>query len=554
MTLCEPIIGKRSPRATTMGDVDAGQLRRQHQVLRDRDASRRRSASLNQWARNRLSGSGGVRVDGGEPLRDVGRDRWSGSASWANVGRRARRRGTGSDRPPGRGRRGRRCSRSSPSRRMLLLLSRRHRRSARQCPAGPARLRDHTARADPAAIAAYDSGIGSAAGLGPDGPAGDGREGVRWTSRSTADAVVDRGRARAQSLLDVLRGALRPALDEGRLRARGIVRRLHGHRRRARGRVLRAAGGAVRGPRRSRRSRACRADVRALWADAFVATGASQCGYCSPGIVMKAEALLRREPGARARRPSPAPWPATSAAAPGTRRSSTRSSWPPAGRGERRPGAARRWPPPAPARRRRSARDRTGRELALGEKPFVGDLRRARACSTARCASRPSRARSCGASTRRARAAVPGVVAVVDRGRRARASASRGSSSATGRCSSPRARRRATSATCWPRSPRETPRGAPRRPRRSSTWSTRSLEPVTDPFAALGRRRPGDPRGRQPRLARPSCGAATSTRPSPGPPTCVRDASGRSRSSTPSSSRRRASPCRRAPPGRRRDP
>ena len=33
---------------------------------------------------------------------------------------------------------------------------------------------------------------------------------------------------------------------------------------------------------------------RAGWADAFVATGASQCGYCSPGIVMKAEALLAR--------------------------------------------------------------------------------------------------------------------------------------------------------------------------------------------------------------------------------------------------------------------
>ncbi len=38
------------------------------------------------------------------------------------------------------------------------------------------------------------------------------------------------------------------------------------------------------------------AATRDLWADAFVATGASQCGYCSPGIVMKAEALLRREP------------------------------------------------------------------------------------------------------------------------------------------------------------------------------------------------------------------------------------------------------------------
>ncbi|HYO41628.1 MAG TPA: selenium-dependent xanthine dehydrogenase [Candidatus Limnocylindrales bacterium] len=36
-------------------------------------------------------------------------------------------------------------------------------------------------------------------------------------------------------------------------------------------------------------------ETRSLWADAFVVTGASQCGYCSPGIVMKAEALLRRD-------------------------------------------------------------------------------------------------------------------------------------------------------------------------------------------------------------------------------------------------------------------
>ena len=35
---------------------------------------------------------------------------------------------------------------------------------------------------------------------------------------------------------------------------------------------------------------------RDLWARCFVASGASQCGFCSPGIVMKAEALLTRAP------------------------------------------------------------------------------------------------------------------------------------------------------------------------------------------------------------------------------------------------------------------
>jgi len=38
------------------------------------------------------------------------------------------------------------------------------------------------------------------------------------------------------------------------------------------------------------------ADRRSDWADAFVRGGASQCGFCSPGIVMKAEALLARSP------------------------------------------------------------------------------------------------------------------------------------------------------------------------------------------------------------------------------------------------------------------
>ena len=37
-------------------------------------------------------------------------------------------------------------------------------------------------------------------------------------------------------------------------------------------------------------------DVRRRWAECFVAAGASQCGYCSPGVVMKAEALLGKNP------------------------------------------------------------------------------------------------------------------------------------------------------------------------------------------------------------------------------------------------------------------
>src|SRR5665811_1676611 len=50
---------------------------------------------------------------------------------------------------------------------------------------------------------------------------------------------------------------------------------------------------------------------RERWADAFVASGASQCGFCSPGIVMKAEACWAATPTRRAQR-SRTRWPGTS--------------------------------------------------------------------------------------------------------------------------------------------------------------------------------------------------------------------------------------------------
>jgi xanthine dehydrogenase molybdenum-binding subunit len=148
------------------------------------------------------------------------------------------------------------------------------------------------------------------------------------------------------------------------------------------------------------------AAVRATWADAFAATGASQCGFCSPGIVMKAEALLRRDP---------APSPATIARAlagnlcrcTGYARIIEAIELAAAvRRGEPRPGVGPDGPPD-PSLVRYEAR-----ALALGDRPFVADLRRSGMLHGAiRFADHP-RAVVSGIDTRRA-AGLPGVVAVV---------------------------------------------------------------------------------------------------------------------------------------------
>ena len=69
--------------------------------------------------------------------------------------------------------------------------------------------------------------------------------------------------------------------------------------------------------------------------NAFMEHFAAQCGFCTPGMLMAAKALLDRNPNADAATTSSRRSPAISAAAPATSRSSTPSSPPPA-RGARR--------------------------------------------------------------------------------------------------------------------------------------------------------------------------------------------------------------------------
>jgi len=147
-------------------------------------------------------------------------------------------------------------------------------------------------------------------------------------------------------------------------------------------------------------------EERALWADSFVAAGASQCGFCSPGMVMKAESLLRRNPNpARAR--------VTSALAGNLCRCT--------GYAKIIDGvllnAAARQGTPLPQHDdsgrvgTRAARYQ-GRELALGDKPYINDLTMPGMLHGALRFSDHPRARIVSVDTSRA-AAYPGVTAVL---------------------------------------------------------------------------------------------------------------------------------------------
>ena len=87
-------------------------------------------------------------------------------------------------------------------------------------------------------------------------------------------------------------------------------------------------GAGLRRARASRRSKgmAGGAELHPLQ-QAFADLGAAQCGYCTPGFLLAAQALLEREPQALARTTSSRRSPATSAAAPATSRSTRRWSW-----------------------------------------------------------------------------------------------------------------------------------------------------------------------------------------------------------------------------------
>ncbi len=222
---------------------------------------------------------------------------------------------------------------------------------------------------------------------------------------------------------------------------------------------------------------------RARFAEAFAAAGAVQCGFCLPGIVLRAHHLLAQDP-----RPTRAAIAAALDAhlcrctgyvkildaierVAAMRRGERGSEAPPTG------GVGARL-------------ERHGaREQVLGTRPFVDDLAPPGLLHGAVTLSPHARARVLGIDTAAARAH-PGVVAVADRRGRARRALEgtpvRRLARVRGRRrGGPLRRRRA-------RRGRRRERDSPRAPRRSwSPSSTRSSSPSSLPTTPCARTRPG---------------------------------------------------------------
>ncbi len=147
-------------------------------------------------------------------------------------------------------------------------------------------------------------------------------------------------------------------------------------------------------------------ETRRLWADCFVAVGASQCGFCSPGILMKAEMLLAKNPEPTREEVARALLGNLCRCTGYVKVIDAVLLAGAAKRGEQLP------PPDASGRVGSRTARYQGSELALGDKPFVADLVEPGMLHGAlRFADHP-RARVLRIDTSKA-ATYPGVVAVV---------------------------------------------------------------------------------------------------------------------------------------------
>ena len=148
------------------------------------------------------------------------------------------------------------------------------------------------------------------------------------------------------------------------------------------------------------------AEERERWADGFVVSGASQCGFCSPGIIMKAEGLL-------AKTAMPSRGEIGKALAGNLCRCTGYLKIVDAVELVARSRAGEPMPPIDLSGRVGSRTGRyEGRELALGDKPYINDLTAPGMLHGALRFSDHPRARVVRISTDRARAH-PGVVAVL---------------------------------------------------------------------------------------------------------------------------------------------